>query len=160
MWTERRTSSLLLALSGIEPVFQIPSNFVKFVIACVTGECKPWTSQSNDWACVTSCLCGDCCSHNPCCRLSVISMGCLQRLSVALVTILTTCLVNGEGILYPTESESRDIRSLDGIWAFRLANESDSSVGHREGWYKQELRKVSSPLLLFSNSILKYLCAC
>jgi hypothetical protein len=92
--------------------------------------------------------------------LQVIIMKCLQWLPVALVTMLKTSLVAGEGILYPTESESRVIRSLDGIWAFRLANESDSSVGHREGWYKQELRKVSVLLFVFSNYIFIHLGAC
>jgi hypothetical protein len=80
-------------------------------------------------------------------------MGCVQWLSVALVTTLMASLVAGEGILYPTESESRVSHSLDGIWAFRLANESDSSAGHRERWYKQELRKVSVLLFLFPPSL-------
>jgi hypothetical protein len=76
----------------------------------------------------------------------VISMGCIQWLSAGLFMVLMASLVAGEGILYPTESESRIVRSLDGIWAFRLANESDSNVGHRQHWYKHELRKVSAPL--------------
>jgi beta-glucuronidase len=57
--------------------------------------------------------------------------------------------VTGKGVLYPTDSESRTVYYLDGIWNFRPANESDPDVGHREGWYKVELRKVST-LLLFT----------
>jgi hypothetical protein len=74
-------------------------------------------------------------------------MRCAQRLSAAIITMLTACLVAGEGILYPIETESRVVHPLDGVWEFRLANESDWSVGHREHWYKQELRKVSAHLL-------------
>jgi hypothetical protein len=85
-----------------------------------------------------------------------MSMGCVQWLSAALVTKLMASLVAGGGMLYPRESESRIIHSLDGIWAFRLANESDSSVGHREGWYKQELRKVSVLLCLYSPHLLYF----
>jgi hypothetical protein len=85
-------------------------------------------------------------------------MGCVQWLSAVLVYMLMASLVAGDGMLYPTESESRVIHSLDGIWAFRIANQSDSSVGHREGWYKQELRKVSDLLFLFS--LLFFICLC
>ena len=46
---------------------------------------------------------------------------------------------------------------LDGIWNFRPANESDPDVGHREGWYKQELRKVSTGRCLFSFSDYNFL---
>jgi hypothetical protein len=74
--------------------------------------------------------------------------------------MLMASLVAGDGILCPTESESRIIHSLDGIWEFRLANESDSSVGHREGWYKQELKKVSALLLLFPFPFFICLCTC
>lgn len=75
-------------------------------------------------------------------------MRCVQWLSVALVTTLMASLVAGEGILYPTESESRVVHSLDGVWAFRLANESDSSVGHRERWYEHELRKTGPTIAM------------
>lgn len=78
--------------------------------------------------------------------------------------MLMASFVAGEGILYPTESESRTVHSLDGMWDFRLANESDSNVGHREGWYKQELRKVSVLLFTFSFPFLVclyiFLCIC
>ncbi|GFG37069.1 hypothetical protein Cfor_05748 [Coptotermes formosanus] len=69
-------------------------------------------------------------------------MGCRQWVSLTLVMILVASPVTGKGVLYPTDSESRTVYYLDGIWNFRPANESDPDVGHREGWYKQELRKT------------------
>jgi hypothetical protein len=86
-------------------------------------------------------------------------MGCRQWVSLTLVMILVASPVTGKGVLYPTDSESRTVYYLDGIWNFRPANESDPDVGHREGWYKQELRKVSNLLLfifLFSLSFFFY----
>jgi hypothetical protein len=71
--------------------------------------------------------------------------------------IWMACPATGMGILYPIESESRTVYYLDGIWNFRPANESDPDVGHREGWYKQELSKVSIGLHLPSVSYYNFL---
>lgn len=69
-------------------------------------------------------------------------MRCRHWASLTLFMIWIACPVTGKGILYPTDSEARTVYYLDGIWNFRPANESDPDVGHREGWYKQELRKT------------------
>nr|CAD7454601.1 unnamed protein product [Timema tahoe] len=45
------------------------------------------------------------------------------------------------GILYPRESESREVRSLDGVWNFRLSPVNDTAKGFTDEWYSQELRK-------------------
>jgi hypothetical protein len=82
----------------------------------------------------------------------VFSMKCRGWTSLTLVMIWMACPVIGKGILYPTDSESRTVYYLDGIWNFRPANESDPDVGQREGWYKQELRKVSTGSCFFSFS--------
>lgn len=46
------------------------------------------------------------------------------------------------GLLYPRESESRDLRTLDGLWNFR----ADYSPGREEGfvdeWYSKPLAQV------------------
>ncbi|CAF0905037.1 unnamed protein product [Rotaria sp. Silwood1] len=47
-----------------------------------------------------------------------------------LLFILWCCAVNG--LLYPAESETRQIRSLDGLWQFRL---DEDGVGETEQWY-------------------------
>lgn len=46
------------------------------------------------------------------------------------------------GILYPIETESREVKSLDGIWNFRLAPRLDPDLGFRQQWYSQPLEKV------------------
>ncbi|CAL1689343.1 unnamed protein product [Lasius platythorax] len=47
------------------------------------------------------------------------------------------------GLLYPRESESREIKSLDGLWDFTVSPEGDALKGYREGWYAlDDLSKV------------------
>ena len=59
--------------------------------------------------------------------------------SVLLCLTLLPCLVPSFGLLQPQESESREIKSLDGIWNFRKGSEHDSSLGFREKWYENQL---------------------
>ncbi|KAI5719831.1 hypothetical protein M8J76_015583 [Diaphorina citri] len=49
------------------------------------------------------------------------------------------CRAATGGILYPRESESREVRSLDGIWNFRVSK-GDPLVGFRERWYHKDLK--------------------
>lgn len=56
------------------------------------------------------------------------------------VLALVTC-ANAMGILYPRESESREVKSLDGMWNFRLSL-PDPLVGFKERWYMKDLSKV------------------
>ena len=46
------------------------------------------------------------------------------------------------GGLYPRESESREVKSLDGMWNFRLSPLHEPNLGFQKKWYSQELAKV------------------
>ncbi|XKL61127.1 hypothetical protein PGB90_008184 [Kerria lacca] len=46
------------------------------------------------------------------------------------------------GILYPRESESREVKLLDGIWNFRLS--LDPLMGFKEKWFTKDLSKTGS----------------
>lgn len=46
------------------------------------------------------------------------------------------------GGLYPRESGSREVKSLDGFWNFRLAPLHDPLQGFREEWFSKPLCKV------------------
>lgn len=54
-----------------------------------------------------------------------------------------THFAKGKGILYPQESESRERKSLDGIWNFRVAPRNDPELGFKQEWFKQPLSEVS-----------------
>ncbi|XP_014212257.1 beta-glucuronidase [Copidosoma floridanum] len=47
------------------------------------------------------------------------------------------------GLLYPRESESREIKSLDGFWDFAVPSVNDPQKGLREMWYAEDLSKVA-----------------
>ncbi|XP_036330355.1 beta-glucuronidase-like isoform X1 [Rhagoletis pomonella] len=50
------------------------------------------------------------------------------------------------GLLYPRESESREVRTLDGIWRFLRSDVNNPMEGVRNGWYKDDLDKVKPTL--------------
>lgn len=50
------------------------------------------------------------------------------------------------GILYPRDSESREVRSLDGIWNFKLSPSKNSAKGYKEKWYEKDLRDIGSTI--------------
>lgn len=55
-------------------------------------------------------------------------------------------LETSDGLLYPRQSETREVYSLDGIWNFVASPENDLLAGFKEKWYKQELKKVSNQI--------------
>ncbi|XP_021938962.1 beta-glucuronidase [Zootermopsis nevadensis] len=58
----------------------------------------------------------------------------------------TVSRANNGGILYPQESESRDVRSLDGLWNFRLSPEPDPLTGFRERWFQKDLSQTGETI--------------
>ncbi|CRK95286.1 CLUMA_CG008644, isoform B [Clunio marinus] len=44
-----------------------------------------------------------------------------------------------EGLLYPRESETREVRSLDGVWSFAKSDTKQPSEGLREKWFLKDL---------------------
>lgn len=46
------------------------------------------------------------------------------------------------GLLYPRESETREVKSLDGIWDFVRSNDTTPTAGIREKWFADDLSKV------------------
>ncbi|XP_078040430.1 beta-glucuronidase [Augochlora pura] len=46
------------------------------------------------------------------------------------------------GMLYPRESESREVKTLDGLWDFVVSPLGDSLKGYKAAWYANDLSKV------------------
>ena len=46
------------------------------------------------------------------------------------------------GMLYPRESESRQMKELGGLWMFRADMSSNRKAGFEEKWYANPLEKV------------------
>ncbi|ELU02997.1 hypothetical protein CAPTEDRAFT_85998, partial [Capitella teleta] len=50
------------------------------------------------------------------------------------------------GMLFPRESESRQIQELEGMWNFRADTSFDRDAGFKDKWYEQRLEK-SGPVI-------------
>ena len=61
----------------------------------------------------------------------------------SLVTISKTSVADVDvgGVLYPQETDTRELRILDGIWNFRVSP-VDSQYGITNKWFAQDLDKV------------------
>jgi len=46
-------------------------------------------------------------------------------------------------ILYPVESESRELRTLHGLWNFKISPPSNQLIGFDEKWYAVRFETVS-----------------
>ncbi|XP_032596877.1 beta-glucuronidase isoform X3 [Drosophila grimshawi] len=64
----------------------------------------------------------------------------ILNLTLALI-ILNKDVQTSRGMLYPRESETREVRTLDGIWNFVRSDESNPTQGIRDGWFKDDLSK-------------------
>ncbi|CAO1432658.1 unnamed protein product [Diamesa serratosioi] len=49
-----------------------------------------------------------------------------------------------EGLLYPRESETREVRSLDGMWQFARSDTKNPSDGVRSKWYLKNLSESTA----------------
>ena len=45
--------------------------------------------------------------------------------------------------LFPRETESREVKVLNGLWNFRVDNSSSRDAGFTNEWFKKPLKKVS-----------------
>lgn len=72
-------------------------------------------------------------------------------LFLSVCTRYSKAVIHRGGILFPRESETRQVTSLDGIWSFVAPNTSVKNpfIGFDQHWYKRELKDVS--FTIFSN---------
>jgi hypothetical protein len=69
----------------------------------------------------------------------------------AWLVLLTLCIIlhtTVSGILYPRESESREVVLLDGIWKFCTSPAEDQEKGFRNKWFSTNLEDVSNEDIL------------
>lgn len=64
--------------------------------------------------------------------------------SVLLLLVLATFISHSlANVLYPVESESREVRTLHGLWNFKISPLSYQSVGFDQKWYTKQFETVS-----------------
>ncbi|EDW33659.1 GL11760 [Drosophila persimilis] len=64
----------------------------------------------------------------------------LLHFSIALI-LINKEVPQSRGMLYPRESETREVRSLDGIWNFVRSDQTNPTQGVREEWYGKDLSR-------------------
>ena len=52
------------------------------------------------------------------------------------------------GMLYAKESETREIKELNGLWNFRADKSSSRDAGFTQKWFMQSLAKVNIIILI------------
>lgn len=60
---------------------------------------------------------------------------------LVLLILCTILHMTVSGILYPRESESREVVSLDGIWKFRTSPTEDQEKGFKNKWFSTDLEE-------------------
>lgn len=61
--------------------------------------------------------------------------------------ILSTAQITPtRGLLYPVESETREVRSLDGVWSFLKSNPDYPSEGIDKRWFTKDLSEVGNTI--------------
>lgn len=65
--------------------------------------------------------------------------------AIALV-ILNKEITPTVGMLYPRESETREVRSLDGLWNFVKSDPTNPTQGVRDKWFMNDLSRVQDTI--------------
>ena len=58
--------------------------------------------------------------------------------------LLLLIIGGGNPLLYPRESESREVKDLSGRWKFRVDESSDRYQGFREQWWTKPLESTGA----------------
>lgn len=65
------------------------------------------------------------------------------------VMILTTGPIQGtRGLLYPFESETREVRTLDGPWNFLKSKQDDPMEGVKQKWFQRDLAEIGRTIVM------------
>lgn len=59
-----------------------------------------------------------------------------------LLMLFSLTQISALGILYPKESETREVKSLDGLWNFAILNDTNFDF-YKNDWWKGDLNLVS-----------------
>lgn len=79
---------------------------------------------------------------------SVLVMGCASYFTnlVFSAMILNSHDSITHGLLYPRESETREVKSLDGMWNFFKSDTNNPTQGIREKWFNESLSQIKTTI--------------
>lgn len=65
-----------------------------------------------------------------------------ENISVSVYILVTTIAASIPPTLYPRESETRDVKELNGLWSFRADMSANRNKSFEEKWFLKRLSKV------------------
>lgn len=71
----------------------------------------------------------------------------MKRSKPLLTLIVTYVLPLSQALFVVQDSETREVKSLDGIWHFTLGDSLDPELGFREKWFNQSLKETGARVL-------------
>lgn len=75
-------------------------------------------------------------------------IGYLTNIVFSVMVLTTAAAKQTEGLLYPFESETRDVRTLDGKWNFLKSSQSDPTEGIKQRWFAKSLQDVGNVIVM------------
>lgn len=79
------------------------------------------------------------------CRIKLAESAMFDTLTMLTLRVLAALALwwgTASGLLYPRESESREVKILDGLWNFRADFSASRTAGLVDEWYSQPLSTV------------------
>ncbi|XP_063709654.1 beta-glucuronidase isoform X2 [Culicoides brevitarsis] len=73
------------------------------------------------------------------------SVGYLIKLTIGML-VFSSETFQTKGLLYPRESETRDVKSLDGMWQFAKSRTDDPAQGYKGKWWSNDLSKFTETI--------------
>ena len=73
-----------------------------------------------------------------------MELGTRRHLQLVLCLELLCSALLVQGVMRPQDSETRFVKSLDGIWQFRISPRFDPDRGFREKWYSRDLNSFDT----------------
>ena len=64
----------------------------------------------------------------------------------SLIVVSAAAMVTSASMLYPLDTSTRETKSLDGLWNFKLGDTMDPDRGFDDEWYSRPLAKSGGPV--------------
>lgn len=73
-------------------------------------------------------------------------IGYFTNIVFSAMILSTSVIQQTQGLLYPHESESREVRKLDGIWNFLKSDPDNPSLGIKMRWFDNDLSVIGQTI--------------
>lgn len=75
-------------------------------------------------------------------------IGYMANLVVGVIVLGSGPVQETRGLLYPFETETREVRTLDGPWNFLKSKQNDPMEGVKAKWFQRDLKDVGDAIVM------------